>query len=148
MFRLSRWLCQGKICVLIFDFVQHVAQLFFNGHWHKYFLLLEQAVWASVQYIFLICPWVKQSSLIPYIFLTHHLEFNCLNVPLRDDSYFLERSHYRGALLYALSLNLLNLIATVIDTASHLNSCNLFTSNARAYLRVLLLALPACIKLG
>jgi hypothetical protein len=32
MVRLSRWLCQGNVFVLIFDLVQHVAPLFCSGH--------------------------------------------------------------------------------------------------------------------
>jgi len=55
MVRLSRWLCQGNVFVLIFDLVQHVVPLFCSGHWHNYFLQLEQAVQASVQSIFLRC---------------------------------------------------------------------------------------------
>jgi hypothetical protein len=35
MFRLSRWLCQGNVFVLIFDLVQHVAPLFCSGYWHN-----------------------------------------------------------------------------------------------------------------
>jgi hypothetical protein len=34
-----------------------VAPLFCSGHWHNYFLQLGQAVWASVQSIFLRCLW-------------------------------------------------------------------------------------------
>ncbi len=65
MFRLSRWLCQGNVFVLIFDLVQHVVPLFCSGHWHYYFLQLGQAAWASVQYIFLRCLWanLKKSDL-------------------------------------------------------------------------------------
>ena len=55
MVRLSRWLCQGNVFVLIFDLVQHVAPFFCSGHWHNYFLQLGQAVQASVQSIFLRC---------------------------------------------------------------------------------------------
>ncbi len=57
MVRLSRWLYQGNVFVLIFDLVQHVAPLFCSGHWHNYFLQLGQAVRASVQSIFLRCLW-------------------------------------------------------------------------------------------
>jgi hypothetical protein len=32
MVRLSRWLCQGNVFVLIFDLVQRVAPLFCSGH--------------------------------------------------------------------------------------------------------------------
>jgi hypothetical protein len=32
MVRLSRWLCQGNVFVLIFDLVQHVVPLFCSGH--------------------------------------------------------------------------------------------------------------------
>jgi hypothetical protein len=45
MFRLSRWQCQVNAFVLIFDLVHHL---------HNYLLQLGQAVWASVQSIFLI----------------------------------------------------------------------------------------------
>ncbi len=55
MVRLSRWLFQGNVFVLIFDLVQHVAPLFCSGHWHNYFLQLGQVVQASVQSIFLRC---------------------------------------------------------------------------------------------
>ncbi len=59
MFKLSRWLYQANVFVLIFDLVQHVAPSFCSGHWHNYFLQLGQAVWASVQYIFLRCLWSR-----------------------------------------------------------------------------------------
>ena len=61
MVRLSRWLWQGNVFVLIFDLVQHVAPLFCSGHWHNYFLQLGQAVRASVQSIFLRCLWVSSA---------------------------------------------------------------------------------------
>ncbi len=57
MVRRSRWLWQGNVFVLIFDLVQHVAPLFYSGHWHNYFLQLGQVVRASVQSIFLRCLW-------------------------------------------------------------------------------------------
>jgi hypothetical protein len=44
----SRWLWQGNVFGFIFDFDQHVAPLFYNDHLHNYFLLLGQAVQASV----------------------------------------------------------------------------------------------------
>jgi hypothetical protein len=47
MVRLSRWLWQGNVFVLIFDLVQHVAPLFCSSHWHNYFLQLGQAVRAQ-----------------------------------------------------------------------------------------------------
>jgi len=37
MCRLSRWLYQGNVFVLIFDLVQHEAPLLYIGHWHNYF---------------------------------------------------------------------------------------------------------------
>ncbi len=70
MVRLSKWLCQGNIFVLIFDLVQHVAPLFCSGHWHNYFLQLGQAVRASVQSIFLRClcfQWIFLSFQITII---------------------------------------------------------------------------------
>ncbi len=41
------------VLVLACDLVQHVAPLFWSGHWQNYFLQLGQVVWASAQSIFL-----------------------------------------------------------------------------------------------
>jgi hypothetical protein len=68
MVRLSRWLCQGNVFVLIFDLVQHVAPLFCSGHGHNYFLQLGQAVRASVQSIFLRCLCEKHMDKFVYLF--------------------------------------------------------------------------------
>ncbi len=53
--RLSSWLCQANVFVLIFYLVQHVAPLIRNGHWHNYFQQLGQAIQGSVQSILLRC---------------------------------------------------------------------------------------------
>ena len=63
MVRLSRWLWQRNVFVLIFDLVQHVAPLLRSGHWHNYFLQLGQAVRASVQSIFLRCLWTRLKAI-------------------------------------------------------------------------------------
>ncbi len=70
MARLSRWLCQGNVFVLIFDLVQHVAPLFCSGHWHNYFLQLGQAVRVSVQSIFLRCLWFVSTLLLSKLAIT------------------------------------------------------------------------------
>ena len=55
MFRLSRWLCQGNVFVWIFDLVSMWCHYFAVATGTTNFLQPGQAVWASIQSIFLKC---------------------------------------------------------------------------------------------